>query len=171
MKDVILGLFTAVFVVAAAALPGALKKSDLRFNSSDSVPVGLYEAGTERAPYAGFCLSQATLRTALAAGLELGRGECANGYQPVLKTVYEASPASPVVFDEGGFAVGERRIPNTRPKAFSRTGKPLTHYPFGTYTAGLWAISSYNRDSFDSRYFGPVSQESLRFYAKPLLVF
>ena len=171
MKETILRLLGGVFVVLALSVPDALQHSRLRLNGTDSVPVGLYEAGTERAPYAGFCLGQATLRTALAAGLELGRGECANGYQPVLKTVYEASPASPVVFDEGGFAVGQRRIPNTRPKAFSRTGKPLTHYPFGTYTAGLWAISSYNRDSFDSRYFGPVPQESLRFYAKPLLVF
>ena len=159
------------FVVVALSLPDALKHSHLRFNSTNSVPVGLYETEAVRAPYAGVCLTPATLRTALAAGLELGRGECADGHQPVLKTVYEASPASPVVFDADGFAVGNRRIPNTRPKAFSKKGKPLTHYAFGTYTAGLWAISGYNRDSFDSRYFGPVSQESLRFYAKPLFVF
>ena len=52
-------------------------------NSTDSVPVGLYEAEAERAPYAGFCLSAETLRSALRAGLELGRGECADGHQPI----------------------------------------------------------------------------------------
>ena len=169
MKETRLGLLAGVFVVLALSVPEALKHSNLRFNSTDSVPVGLYQARAERAPYAGFCLSEATLRTALTAGLELGRGECADGYQPVLKTVYEATPQAPITLDAEGFAVGNHRIPNTQPKAFSKKGKPLTHYPFGSYTAGLWAISSYNRDSFDSRYFGPVSQ--LRFYAKPLLVF
>lgn len=169
MKDTILGLFAGVFVVVALSVPDALRHSRLRFNGTDSVPVGLYEARTERAPYAGFCLTESTLRTALTAGLELGRGECANGYQPVLKTVYEASPAAPVVFDADGFVVGNRRIPNTRPKAFSKKGRPLSHYAFGKYTSGLWAISGYSADSFDSRYFGPVAQ--VRFYAKPLLVF
>jgi conjugative transfer signal peptidase TraF len=169
VKRAFLGLFAATFAVLALSLPGELKNSDLRFNSSDSVPVGLYQAIAERAPYAGFCLSAATLQAALAAGLELGRGECVDGHQPILKTVYEASLTSPVVFDADGFAVGNRRIPNTRPKGFSKTGKPLTHYAFGTYTSGLWAISGYNADSFDSRYFGPLA--SVRFYAKPLLVF
>jgi conjugative transfer signal peptidase TraF len=171
MKDIAFGLLTGVFVVLALSLPDALKHSQLRFNSTDSVPVGLYETEAVRAPYAGVCLSAETLRTALAAGLELGRGECADGHQPVLKTVYEASLTSPVVFDADGFAVGNQRIPNTRPKAVSKKGKPLTHYAFGIYTAGLWAISGHSADSFDSRYFGPVSQQSLRFYAKPLLVF
>ena len=171
MKDAILGLFAGVLAVLALSLPGELKHSDLRFNSTDSVPVGIYETRAERAPYAGFCLTADTLRSALGAGLELGRGECLDGHQPILKTVYEASPDLPVVFDADGFAVGNRRIPNTRPKAFSKKGKPLAHYAFGTYTSGLWAISGYNADSFDSRYFGPVAREDLRFYAKPVLVF
>lgn len=169
MKQIVFGLFGGTFVVLALAAPNALHQSSLRFNSSDSVPIGLYETAAERAPYAGFCLDAETLRAALGAGLELGRGECSDGHQPILKTVYEASEASPVVFDADGFSVGSRRIPNTKPKAFSTKGKPLSHYAFGTYTSGLWAISGYNPDSFDSRYFGPVSQ--VRFYAKPVLVF
>ena len=171
MKDIVLGLLAGVFVVVALSLPGELKRSHLRLNSTDSVPVGIYETRAERAPYAGFCLTADTLRSALGAGLELGRGECGDGHQPILKTVYEASSALPVVFDADGFAVGNRRIPNTRPKAVSKKGKPLTHYAFGTYTSGLWAISGYSADSFDSRYFGPVTREDVRFYAKPLLVF
>ena len=171
MKDIVFGLLAGVFVVLALSLPDALKHSRLRFNSTDSVPVGFYETRMERASYAGFCLDSDTLHSALAAGLELGRGECVDGHQPLLKTIFEASPASPVVLDADGFAVGDRRIPNTRPKEFSKKGKPLTHYAFGTYTAGLWAISSHSADSFDSRYFGPVSRGELRFYAKPILVF
>jgi type IV secretory pathway protease TraF len=57
------------------------------------------------------------------------------------------------------------------PKPYSKTGQTLVHYPFGSYTSGLWAISNYNRDSYDSRYFGPVSTDAIRFYARPVLVY
>ena len=55
MKETILGLLGGVFVVLALSVPDALQHSRLRLNGTDSVPVGLYEARTERAPYAGFC--------------------------------------------------------------------------------------------------------------------
>lgn len=170
MKQLIGGLVGGTFVVLALGAPAALRQSHLRFNSTDSVPIGLYEAEAERAPYAGFCLSADTLRSALRAGLELGRGECADGHQPILKTVYQATPETPITLDAAGFLVGGVRIPNTKPKAMSRKGQPLEHFAFGTYTSGLWAISGYNADSYDSRYFGPVAQECIQFYAKPLFV-
>ena len=162
----------AGFVALAIGAPSALRNSCLRLNYSDSVPVGLYESQPQPgAPFAGICLSADTLRAALIKGLELGHGECADGHQPILKTVYRATPESPIVLDAQGFVVAGERIPNTMPKALSKTGKRLTHYAFGTYVSGLWAISGYSRDSYDSRYFGPVPQENVRFYAKPLLVF
>jgi type IV secretory pathway protease TraF len=80
-------------------------------------------------------------------------------------------PKSHILFDAQGFTVAGERIPNTMPKALSKTGKQLTHYAFGAYKSGLWAISGHSRDSYDSRYFGPVAREDVRFYAKPLLVF
>ena len=159
------------FVALAVAAPGALRHSALRFNYSDSVPIGLYRSQAEpNAPFAGICLNSKTLRSAFDAGLKLAAGECPDGYQPILKTVYWATPESPIVLNSRGFSIAGVPIPNTTPKAFSKTGKPLTHYPFGVYTSGLWAISGYSRDSFDSRYFGPISRENVRFYAKPLLV-
>lgn len=169
----ILRLFAWGAVVALAlAAPGALRHSALRLNYSDSVPVGLYRSQPEPdAPFAGICLNSMTLRSAFDAGLKLEAGECPDGHQPILKTVYRATPDSPIVFDAQGFTIAGVPIPNTKPKAFSKTGKPLTHYAFGLYTSGLWAVSGYNRDSFDSRYFGPVSAENVKFYAKPLLVF
>jgi conjugative transfer signal peptidase TraF len=160
------------FVALAVAVPGALRHSALRLNYSDSVPVGLYRSQPEsNVPFAGICLNSTTLRSAFDAGLKLEAGECPDGHQPILKTVYRATPESPIVLDSQGFTVAGVPIPNTKPKAFSKAGKPLTHYVFGRYTSGLWAISGYSRDSFDSRYFGPVPGENIRFYAKPLLVF
>ena len=108
MKQLIVGLVGGTFVVLALGAPAALRQSHLRFNSTDSVPIGLYEAEAERAPYAGFCLSAETLRSALRAGLELGRGECADGHQPILKTVYQATPETPDHFGCGWFSCGRR---------------------------------------------------------------
>jgi type IV secretory pathway protease TraF len=115
-------------------------------------------------------LDSNTLRSAFDAGLKLEPGECPDGHQPILKTVYRATPESPIVLDSQGFTIAGAPIGNTAPKAFSKAGKPLAHYAFGVYTSGLWAISGYSRDSFDSRYFGPVSSKEVRFYAKRLLV-
>ena len=159
-------------VALAVATPSALRHSALRFNYSDSVPVGLYQSQPQsNAPFAGICLNPNILRSAFDAGLKLEAGECPDGHQPILKTVYRATPESPIVLDSEGFTIAGVRIANTAPKATSKTGKPLTHYAFGVYRSGLWAISGHSRDSFDSRYFGPVSHENVRFYAKPLLVF
>ena len=159
------------FVALALAAPDALRHSALRFNYSDSVPVGLYRSQPEpNAPFAGICLDSNTLRSAFDAGLKLEAGECPDGHQPILKTIYLARPESPIVLASEGFTIAGAPMANTAPKAFSKAGKPLAHYAFGRYTSGLWAISGYSRDSFDSRYFGPVSRENVRFYAKPLLV-
>lgn len=172
MKTLLKSLLWIGVVATAIGAPSFLSNSNLRLNSTDSVPVGLYLSQSQpNTSFAGICLEATTLNSALAAGLELGRGECPDGHQPILKPIYRATPESPIQLDSHGFTVAGARMANTVPKLFSRTGKPLPHYAFGVYTYGLWAVSGYSRDSYDSRYFGPVAREDVRFYAKPLLVF
>jgi type IV secretory pathway protease TraF len=86
-----------------------------------------------------------------------------------LKPLIYASPKQPLIYDARGFSFHGKLLPNTGAKAYSRTGVPLAHYPFGAYTNGIWAVSDFNANSYDSRYFGPVAPEAIRFYAKPLL--
>ena len=166
-------LLGAVLLLLALGAPSAMRESSLRMNYTDSVPIGLYNSQREPgAPYAGLCLPAETIQSAMRVGLELDHGgECADGYRPMLKPLYRATPQTPIQLDAEGFRINGRRLSNTTPKAYSKAGKPLTHYAFGSYTSGLWAISDYNRDSFDSRYFGPVAPESVRFYARPILVY
>src|SRR5579875_3530854 len=132
-------LVWGAFVALEVAAPGTLRHSALRLNYTDSVPVGLYRLQTEpNAPFVGICLSPNTLRSAFDAGLKLEAGECPDGHQPILKGLYWATPESPIVLDSQGFRIAGVPIPNTTPKAFSRTGRPLRHYAFGHYTEGLW---------------------------------
>lgn len=157
-------------LVLFAGTDVAVHAARLHFNDSSSVPVGLYrETPDGSGKYSAFCLAPAVLRSAQQAGLQLNGGSCPGDVSPVLKVLIRATRSQPLTFSDHGFSVGGTLLPNTAPKPFSGTGKALTHYPFGTYIDGFWAISSYNRDSFDSRYFGPVDQAAIRFYATPVL--
>jgi len=143
----------------------------IRLNETNSVPTGLYWIQKTPAPYAGFCLDEKTVETALQAGLQLSSGECPDGRETILKIIFKATPEQPISFAEDGFMVGKTKMANTAAKTVSRAGRPLQHAPYGQWTSGVFAISTYNRDSWDSRYFGPVPESSIRYYAKPFFLF
>jgi conjugative transfer signal peptidase TraF len=160
----------AIGATLAVAAPLALSRSSYVLNYTDSVPVGIYhKVGVRR--YAGICLPEETVAKAMKAGLSLEPGPCPGGQQPLLKSIYQASVESPITLTPEGFFLKGRLLRHTAPKAFSKTGVPLTHEAFGTYRSGLWAISDFNADSYDSRYFGPVPESCVRYYAAPVLLF
>jgi conjugative transfer signal peptidase TraF len=163
-------LIIAVLTLVCGA-PAALQHSTLRLNASASVPTGLYRIVPRTSRYAAICLPEAVLATAINAGLFVARGECPDGKQPILKPIYRATANTPIVFGSDGFSIGNRALKNTAAKLRSKTGEPLSHIAYGQYTSGLWAISDYNPDSFDSRYFGPVSEAEVRYYAIPFVLF
>ena len=166
-----IGLAIAAILLAEVATRAGMKATGLHLNYTASVPVGLYrEAPKGEAQYAGICLPESVITDALHAGLDTVPGDCPEGVAPILKPVVEASGAHPIIYSELGFEIGGSLVANTAPKPYSHTGRPLAHYPFGTYTQGLWAISEFNANSFDSRYFGPLPDGAVRFYVKPVLV-
>jgi conjugative transfer signal peptidase TraF len=156
-------------LASVVALPLGIHWSGLVMNYSDSVPTGLYRrVPASVVTYAGFCLPEKTASAAIQAGLEVVPGACPEGLAPILKPLIQASPQHPVAYTERGFWWGGKLLPNTAPKARSRTGATLQHYTFGVYTNGVWAVSDFNANSYDSRYFGPVAPDAIRFYAKPV---
>jgi conjugative transfer signal peptidase TraF len=157
-------LMAACLLISA---PLVLSTPRLRFNVSNSIPVGIYSETDDDAPYVGFCLPSDVLEQARFAGLQLDHGRCPGDVQPVLKPLYVATPEHPLRLDEHGFVLDGNTLFNTAPKSYSKTGATLQHYPYGVFTSGVWAISTYNPDSFDSRYFGPLDPASIRFRAKP----
>lgn len=160
-------------LVIAVALPVGIQHSGLLMNYSDSVPLGVYRrvpapSANRVFQYAGFCLPETTAKTVLKAGLEIVAGSCPGRLAPVLKPVICPSPEQPLIYDARGFSFQGKLLANTAPKECSRTGVQLCHYPFGVYRNGIWAVSDFNANSYDSRYFGPVAQDAIRFYAKPV---
>jgi conjugative transfer signal peptidase TraF len=163
-----------VFWGLPAALAFALiwRSLPLFFNWSPSLPIGLYWRSSDRtAPDLTFCMSPAMRTEAVAHGYEPLHGNCPDGTAWILKPNLRHAHA--ITFTERGFAIDGRELPNTAPLPKDRFGRPLPHYPFGTYPASpqeVWVVSTYNQRSYDSRYFGPIPAASVLFYARPVLV-
>jgi conjugative transfer signal peptidase TraF len=161
-----------VCVLTFMTLPLIAKHAGLAFNDTNSVPTGLYHTAlADKYKYVGVCLPSQTVQVAIHAGIEIAAGECEDGHRPILKRLYSASVERPIEFSQRGFRVDGRLLSNTAPKEKSSKGVPLNHFAYGSYTQGLWVISDYNPNSFDSRYFGPVRQEEIRYYAAPFFLF
>ena len=162
----------AFAVLLFMTIPLIAQHIGLRLNDTNSVPIGLYrkaQPGDER--YVAVCLPTQTIQVAFHAGIDIPAGECPNGYRPILKRLYRASVGHPIELSEGGFRVDGKLLHYTAPKERSSKGVPLKHFAFGSYTQGLWVISDYNANSFDSRYFGPIRREEICYYASPVFVF
>lgn len=91
-------------------------------------------------------------------------GSCPDGAAPLLKPVV-ARAGNLVEMSPEGIAVKGHLLPNTAPLENHTNGRPLTSCTPGRYMVGpdsVWVASSYNGRSFDCRYFGPVSLDSVR---------
>jgi conjugative transfer signal peptidase TraF len=140
----------------------------LRINTSASLPVGLYIV-SPNGSFVEFCPDDR--------GLSAQRhyravGVCSDGAAPLLKPVI-GSPADEIVLSPAGIAVNGKLLPYSAPMDRDSDGRPLAHWPAGRYTVApgtLWVASSYNARSYDSRYFGPIRESSVRARRRPLIV-
>ena len=159
-------VFTLVFLG-----PHAL---GLRINTSSSMPRGLYQAVDETlrpGAIVAACLPQSVAEI----GLErhyLGPGECPGGAEPVVK-VAVALGGDLVEVTADGVDVNGHRLPSSVPLLADRGGRPLTpHLVRQRLVRGeVWLHSSYEARSWDSRYYGPVSEDDVLFVVVPVLTF
>lgn len=128
-------------------------------NYTRSLPLGWYlRSNSPDAPDVIFCV----------AGNPVG-SQCPDGAMPLLKPRMRGRV---VQLSAAGAQIDGRLLPNTAPKPYGLDGKFLVPYPFGIYPlngSGVWVWSTYTRDSFDSRYFGPVPLSQVIGYARPFL--
>jgi conjugative transfer signal peptidase TraF len=144
----------------------------IRINTSPSLPIGLYRVDTTgAADMAEFCPPAPFGDFANARGYRHA-GSCRDGGSPLLKPII-AHAGDTVSVSPDGVAVNGRLLPNSGPRKTDTAGRPLSPWPFGTYSvvAGkVWVLSSYHPRSFDSRYFGPIAESAIRERLKPLLI-
>jgi conjugative transfer signal peptidase TraF len=163
-----LGITVAALVIGTFLAFGFF---GIRFNSSPSLPVGLYIiTSDEHANLVEFCPDEPFASFSIARGYR-DQGVCADGAAPLLKPVV-AGAGDLVDLSNDGISVNGRLLPNTVPLLKDSSGRELQPWHFGHYavTRGtIWAASSYHPRSFDSRYFGPVPTSAIRHRLKPLL--
>jgi conjugative transfer signal peptidase TraF len=131
------------------------------FNSSPSAAaVGFYWRTAPR-PGRGklveFCLPEDVAVFAEARGY-IGHGSCPGDAESLAKIVTEM-PGDVVTVDPAA------------PLKTDTAGRPMTHFPFGQYRvrAGEVWVHGGARNSFDSRYFGPVPIANIRASLEPLV--
>ena len=159
--------FATVFVLGAIV--------GLRLNiASNSLPPGLYRIAPR-----GKGSDLLICPTGIAESISISRGYrpkgagCGDGYAPLLKPI-SARSGDIVTVSNAGVSINGRQLPNSKQYARDALGRPLPQVPTGPYPVlpgTVWLISSYNRFSFDSRYFGPIPLDEKVRYANPFWLF
>ena len=84
-----------------------------------------------------------------------------------------ASPGDHVEATEAGISVNGTLLANSKPLAADLSGRPLTPLASGSFQlpeGSILLVSSFNPQSFDSRYFGPLPISAVQSLAHPVLV-
>lgn len=162
-------------VIAVVSIVLALGFAGIRLNiASNSLPPGLYRivpatSGTDLL----ICPTGLAEKVSIEREYRVKSFGCGDGYAPLLKPI-AARAGDTVTLSEAGVAVNGKLLPNSKQYPKDGIGRPMPLVPLGTYTVNpgtVWVISSYNRFSFDSRYFGPVRLDEKVQYAKLFWLF
>jgi len=151
-----------------AGMVYSMRIAGCRWNVSASLPLGLYR-DVERPLLVGeivaVCLPPAVATFGYERGY-LGRGECEDGMQPVLKRIaavegdtVDVQRDAVTITLHGLSTAKSRRLANSAVWDRDSQGRALPHVPWGPYTlrhGELWLMSTSRSNSWDSRYFGPV---------------
>jgi conjugative transfer signal peptidase TraF len=163
-----------IVLVASLGLVG-MRAAGYELNLSASMPRGLYRVTHE--PLAvgqlvAICLPHAIAQFGRERGY-LTAGACEDSQQPVLKKI-AAMAGDQIEVQPDAVTINSARIPHSAVYEHDSHGRVLPHVPWGTYTlrrGELWVMSTYVANSWDSRYYGPVSVSSVYATARPVIVF
>jgi conjugative transfer signal peptidase TraF len=166
----------SVTVIAAAIVPVLLFWSacslGIRVNASPSLPVGFYRVVSDpRADLVEFCPGEPYAALASARGYRQA-GRCPDGRTPLLKPIVARS-GDEVVVAATGLAVNGVPLANSAARSRDTAARTLEPWPIGRYKVQpgtLWVVSTYESRSFDSRYFGPISESRVLNRLRPLFV-
>jgi len=162
----------AIILAVILVVPAVAWALGIRLNLTASLPLGLYIATSQPSDYVTFCVGDPWERIALER-LYIPAGHCPAGGIPLLKRIV-ARPGDLVPLDASGISVNGRVLPRTVPMRADSFGRPMRHYPFGSYSVApgmFWVASSCDERSFDSRYYGPIAAGSISLHnLHPLLI-
>lgn len=180
-----IGLVPRLSVVTAASLLVCVYGFRLTYNTTDSLPVGIYRVrelrgAPQRGEIVGFCLEGETARLAVNRGYVHRQGlepyvygvRCASAAAVIGKSV-AGVPGDTVEIRNDGVWINGLHLANSRPLARDRAGREMPVQRPGRRVLGngeYWVQSTRSARSFDSRYYGPVRRAQIRDRRVPLAV-
>jgi conjugative transfer signal peptidase TraF len=162
----------AVLFLSPLWLLGLALLAGFRVNRTHSFPPGVYWA-IPKAPAAGDLVmfrppDEAVFDEALSRGY-IGRGGFAH-YEMMLKRLV-AVGGDVVSIDETGVTVNGRRLVNSKPMPVDLAGRPMPVWHLEDYRLApgeVLLMSDYTPNSFDARYFGPISRSQILSVVRPV---
>ncbi len=165
-------VFTMLAVPAVAIAAGY--SLGFRWARTPSLPPGIYRVTRNPAdPLISFCPTGDASTDSVARGYRENGLICPDRHAPLLKPI-AARPGDQVIVSKDGVTVNGRLLPNSKPSLLDGQRRPMHIWPVGTYTVQphtMWVVSTYNRASYDSRYFGPIQTGDFIQYARPVWLF
>jgi conjugative transfer signal peptidase TraF len=155
---------------------GSSYAAGLRWNTTPSMPMGLWRVETLAAPIqrgdiVTLCLPPAAANLGRDRGYLTG-GECPGDVEMLIKPVV-AVDGDTVVVSDAGVSVNGTLLADSKPQPRDEAGRPVSAADQGLYRVGadeVWVISGHDLRSYDSRYYGAVPRASLHGRARPILV-
>lgn len=164
-RPVLLALaITFISTIGIAGIAG------VRWNPTASVRTGLYLITNDaNASLVAFCPTGDAATEAIARGYRPRSLQCPDKYAALLKPV-AARAGDTVEICQKGISVNGKLLPNTVAFKSDQKKRPMHIWPYGTYTVQpgtVWVLSTYNKYSYDSRYYGPIQLSTVISHAKP----
>lgn len=161
-------------ILVPAIVAGAGYLSGLRWAKTPSLPPGLYRLTSNPSdPLISFCPTGQSSKESSERHYREEAWTCPDHHAPLLKPVV-ARVGDTVAVTNEGISVDGTYLRNSRAYALDGQKLPMHVWPNGTYTVQpgtVWVISSYNKASYDSRYYGPIRTESILHYGHPVWQF
>jgi conjugative transfer signal peptidase TraF len=161
-------LATAITFISTIGIAGI---AGVRWNPTASVRTGLYVITNDaQASLVAFCPTGDAATEAIARGYRPRSLQCPDKYAALLKPV-AARAGDTVEVGQMGISVNGHLLPNTAAFKIDAKKRPMHVWPNGTYIVQpgtVWVLSTYNKYSYDSRYYGPIQLSTVISHAKPL---
>jgi conjugative transfer signal peptidase TraF len=172
-KMIIFIITLSTTALSIIALIYGIKEGKLIFNTTSSFPLGLYKISKKESYQKGdlvsFCaIPNQTIKKMIEQDYTQPNPNCPNQTPQLLKKIL-ALEEDNITIDREVFVNGYL-VKNSQVFKKDRNGNLLTIQPSQSIQKGyFWAMSDYNKKSYDSRYFGQVPLKNIIGIATPIL--
>ena len=163
-----------VLLLIPAVIAGVGYVSGLRWAKTPSLPPGIYRLTSNPSdPLISFCPIGQSSKESSERRYREDSWTCPDHHAALLKPVV-AKAGDIVTVTKDGINVNGSYLRNSRAFALDGQKLPMHIWPSGIYPVSpgtVWVISSFNRASYDSRYYGPIKVSQILHYGHPVWQF